>query len=84
MKQRLACYLTVAVVLLGILAIPSALAGQEENASKPTKSKQEAVPKGGPAPRTQTATPISRESGFRALRAVSRITRRSESNLTLR
>jgi hypothetical protein len=57
MKQRLACYLTVAVVVLGILAIPSALAGQEENASKPTKSKQEAVPKGGPAPRTADGHP---------------------------
>jgi hypothetical protein len=57
MKQRLACYLTVAVVLLGILAIPSALAGQEESASKSTKSKQEAVPKGGPAPRTADGHP---------------------------
>jgi hypothetical protein len=57
MKQRLACYLTVAVVLLGILAIPSALAGQEEGASKSTKSKQEAVPKGGPAPRTADGHP---------------------------
>jgi len=57
MKQRLACYLTVAVVVLGILAIPSALAGQEENPSKPTKSKQEAVPKGGPAPRTADGHP---------------------------
>lgn len=57
MKQRLACYLTVAVVVLGILAIPSALAGQEENAAKPAKSKQEAVPKGGPAPRTADGHP---------------------------
>ena len=57
MKQRLACYLTVAVVVLGILAIPSALAGQEENATKSAKSKQEAVPKGGPAPRTADGHP---------------------------
>lgn len=57
MKQRLACYLTVAVVVLGILAIPAALAGQEENALKPAKSKQEAVPKGGPAPRTADGHP---------------------------
>src|SRR5580700_1002549 len=57
MKQRLACYLTVAVVVLGILAIPSALFGQDEDASKPAKSKQQAVPKGGPAPRTADGHP---------------------------
>src|SRR5579872_1056941 len=60
MKERSGCYLAIALAVLGILCMASALAAQEENNSQPAqpiKSKQQALPKGGPAPRTADGHP---------------------------
>src|ERR1700739_3213006 len=57
MRGRLSCYLTAAVFAVGILGVASRLAAQEGNSSQPAKSKQQAVPEGGPAPRTADGHP---------------------------
>src|ERR1700694_5979779 len=56
MKRRLGYCLAAAVFVVGILCMASGLAAQEEPA-QPIKSKQQAVPKGGPAPRTADGHP---------------------------
>jgi hypothetical protein len=60
MKLRLAFYLAAAAAVLGMLCMASGLAAQEGNGSQPAqpvKSKQQPVPKGGPAPRTADGHP---------------------------
>ena len=57
MKARLSCYLTTVLAVLVLLCMASALAAQEGNGSQPAKSKQQAVPEGGPAPRTADGHP---------------------------
>src|ERR1700686_5944863 len=57
MKGRLSFCLAAAIAFLGILSKASMLAAQEGNSSQPAKSKQEAVPEGGPAPRTADGHP---------------------------
>src|SRR5437879_8910207 len=46
-----------AVAVVGMLCMASGLAAQEGNGSPPAKSKQQPVPKGGPAPRTADGHP---------------------------
>src|SRR5689334_15702986 len=60
MKRRLGYCLAAAVIFVGILSMASRLAAQGGNASQPeqpVKSKQQALPKGGPAPRTADGHP---------------------------
>jgi hypothetical protein len=57
MKTGLARYLATGMVAVGILCMASALAAQEGNSSQPAKSKQQALPPGGPAPRTADGHP---------------------------
>jgi hypothetical protein len=60
MKVRLGFCLAAAVAVLGMLCMTSALAAQEGNGSQagqPVKSKQQPLPKGGPAPRTADRHP---------------------------
>jgi hypothetical protein len=56
MKGRLSCYLAAALIVVGIRCMTSALAAQD-GGSQPPKSKQQAVPPGGPAPRTADGHP---------------------------
>jgi hypothetical protein len=57
MKTRVSCYLTTVLAVLGLLCMACGLAAQEGNGSQPAKSKQQAVPEGGPAPRTADGHP---------------------------
>jgi hypothetical protein len=60
MKTGLARYLATGMAAVGILCIASALAAQEgssSQAAQPVKSKQQALPPGGPAPRTADGHP---------------------------
>ena len=60
MKTGFARYLAIGIAAVGILCMASALAAQEGNSSQPAqpvKSKQQALPPGGPAPRTADGHP---------------------------
>ena len=57
MKRRLPCYLAAVGFALGSLYIAPQLGAQEGNSSLAVKSKQQPMPKGGPAPRTADGHP---------------------------
>jgi hypothetical protein len=57
MKRRLAYCLAAVLAVAGMFCMASALAAQDESSPKPAKSKQQPVPKGGPAPRSADGHP---------------------------